>query len=143
MDGGVPLFIRDYLIFFERNDLAYFDEDIESVYFEMGKDQFHSRRDIVSDVMYLPHNKDIVLFNDKLSIVFDSIKKKTSYATHWGITTKYIEVIDFFSLWSYLNDRIVSIVSRGKVDIGGKMEHRVFWRKHAWCESNFTSTWFL
>ena len=35
------------------------------------------------------------------------------------------------------------IVSRGKMEHGGKMEHRMFWKKYAWCGSIFTSIWFL
>ena len=35
------------------------------------------------------------------------------------------------------------IVSRGKMEHGGKMEHRVFWKKHARRGSIFKSTWFL
>ena len=36
--GGVALFIRDVLIVSERNDLAHFDKDTESVCIEIGKD---------------------------------------------------------------------------------------------------------
>ena len=35
------------------------------------------------------------------------------------------------------------MVSRGKMEHGGKMEHRVFWKKHARRRSIFPSTWFL
>ena len=74
--GGVALFIRDNLTFSKRNDLAHFDEDIESVYIEIGKDQLHSNRDIVIGVIYRPPNRDIVSFNDKLSITLDRIKRE-------------------------------------------------------------------
>ena len=59
IDGGVALFIRDNLTFSERNYLAHFDEDIESVYIEIGKDQLHSNRDIVIGVIYRQPNRDI------------------------------------------------------------------------------------
>ena len=35
------------------------------------------------------------------------------------------------------------IVSRGKMEHGGKMEHQVFWKNHARRGSIFKSTWFL
>ena len=38
---------------------------------------------------------------------------------------------------------VSNIVSRAKMEHGGKMEHRVFWKKLAWCGSIFTSIWFL
>ena len=76
MGGGVALFMRDNLTFTERNDLAHFDEDIESVYIEIGKDQLHSNRDIVIGVIYRPPNRDIVSFNDKLCITLDRIKRE-------------------------------------------------------------------
>ena len=39
--------------------------------------------------------------------------------------------------------RMLDIISWGKMDHGGKMEHRMFWKKYAWCGSIFTSIWFL
>ena len=39
-------------------------------------------------------------------------------------------------------DQIFTL-SRGKMEHGGKMEHRVFWKKHARRGSIFKSTWFL
>ena len=57
-----------------------------------------------------------------------------------------------FGVWSspfitYLYIRFqfwhLYIVSRGKMEYGGKMKHRVFWKKPAWCGSNFMSIWFL
>ena len=73
--GGVALFIRDDLNFSKRNDLAQFDEDIESVYIEIGKDQLHTSRDIIIGVIYWPPNRDIAAFNYKLCIAIERIKK--------------------------------------------------------------------
>ena len=74
--GGVALFIRDNFNFSKRNDLAHFDEDIESVYIEIGKDQLHTSRDIIIGVIYRPPNRDIASFNDKLCIALERIKKE-------------------------------------------------------------------
>ena len=47
------------------------------------------------------------------------------------------------SIVIYLGKGYCDIISRGKMEHGGKMEHRVFWKKPAWCGSIFTSISFL
>ena len=112
MGGAVALFIRDNLTFTERNYLAHFDEDIESVYIEIGKDQQHSNRDIVIGVIYRPPNRDIVSFNDKLCITLDRIKRENKLCYLFGDFNINLlnhdshihtgEFIDLLSTYSFL-----------------------------------------
>ena len=44
---------------------------------------------------------------------------------------------------SIMVSSLTHIVSRGKMEHGGKMEHRVFWKNHTRRGSIFKSTWFL
>ena len=60
----------------KRNDLVHFDEDVESVYIKIGKDQLHTSRYIIIGVIYRPPNRDIASFNDKLCIALERIKKE-------------------------------------------------------------------
>ena len=48
-----------------------------------------------------------------------------------------------FNRVQIFNDIATDIISRGKMEHGGKMEHLVFWKKSGWCGSIFTSFWFL
>ena len=72
----MALFIRDNLNISKRNHLAHFDEDIESVYIEIDKDQLHTSRHIIKGVIYRPPNRDIASFNDKLCIAVERMKKE-------------------------------------------------------------------
>ena len=45
--GGISLLIRNHIPFILRNDLAYFDSEMESVFIEIEKSVFQSNANII------------------------------------------------------------------------------------------------
>ena len=60
--GGVGLFIKDGIQYFERLDLKYSDDNLESVFIEVDKDSFLLGKNIIIGVIYRPPGTDINLF---------------------------------------------------------------------------------
>ena len=81
MGGWVALCIMKHLNYLERHDLAIYDNDIESVFIEINKDNFHSRKNIIVGVLYRPPGNDIRTFNEKFELILQKIRRenKISY----------------------------------------------------------------
>ena len=50
--GGVSLYIRDEISFATRNDLGFFDSEMESIFIEIDKDIFRTNSNIVIGLIY-------------------------------------------------------------------------------------------
>ena len=59
-----------------RNDLDYFDSEMETVFIEIFKCIFGTDSSIVIGVIYRMHNSSIDVFNDRISDVMNAIQKE-------------------------------------------------------------------
>ena len=64
-----------------RDDLSRFDDDIESIFIEIEKDQNGCHKNIVIGVIYHPPNQDLKQFTEKVNDLVHSLKseKKCCY----------------------------------------------------------------
>ena len=74
--GGVSLHIRKGITFILRNDLDYFDSEMETVFIEIDKCIFGTYSNIVVGVIYRMPNSSVDVFNDRISDVMNVIKKE-------------------------------------------------------------------
>ena len=74
--GGVSLHIRKGITFMLRNDLDYFDSEMETVFIEIDKCIFGTDSNIVIGVIYRMPNSSVDVFNDRISEVMNVIQKE-------------------------------------------------------------------
>ena len=74
--GGVLLHIRKYITFILRNDLDYFDSEMETVFIEIDKCIFDTDSNIVIGVIYRMPNSSVDVFNDRISDVMNVIQEE-------------------------------------------------------------------
>ena len=74
--GGVSLHIRKDITFILRNDLDYFDSEMETVFIEIDKCIFDTDSNIVIGVIYRMPNSSVDVFNDRISDVMNVIQKE-------------------------------------------------------------------
>ena len=74
--GGVSLLIRSHIPFVLRNDLAYFDSEMESVFIEIEKSVFHSNANIIMGVVYRMPDSSVDMFNERLADILNSVQKE-------------------------------------------------------------------
>ena len=74
--GGVSLHIRKGITFMLRNDLDYFDSEMETVFIEIDKCIFGTDSNIVIGVIYDMSNSSVDVFNDRISDVMNVIQKE-------------------------------------------------------------------
>ena len=64
--GGVPLYIRDEIWFATRNDLGFFDSEIESILIEIDKDIFTTNCNIVIGLIYRTPDSSVDVFRSHM-----------------------------------------------------------------------------
>ena len=64
---GVPLYIRDEISFATRNDLGFFDSEMESILIEIDKDMFTTNCNIVIGLIYRTPDSSVDVFNERIS----------------------------------------------------------------------------
>ena len=74
--GGVSLHIRKGFTFMLRNDLDYFDSEMETVFIEIDRCIFGTDSNIVIRVIYRMPNSSVDVFNDRISEVMNVIQKE-------------------------------------------------------------------
>ena len=79
--GGVQLYIKDIMEDAVRNDPWYQNDIMETMFIEIGKDQFKKKQNIIIGVIYRPPDTDIHEFYDYILQCSDQIKaeKKVAY----------------------------------------------------------------
>ena len=82
--GGVGLFIKDGIQYFERPDLKYSDDSLESVFIEVDKDSFLLGKNIVIGVIYRPSGTEINLFNKVFKKILIIIQKENKFCYSSG-----------------------------------------------------------
>ena len=74
--GGVSLLIRNHIPFILRNDLAYFDSKIESVFIEIEKSVFQSNASIIIGLVYRMPDSSVDVFNERLADISNYVQKE-------------------------------------------------------------------
>ena len=77
--GGVSICVRDDISFFERPDLNKFNDNIESIFIEINKDQLNTAKNVLVGVLYRPPNQDISICNDDLSNLLEKIRREDKF----------------------------------------------------------------
>ena len=73
---GVSLYIHEGISFATRNDLPYFDTEMESIFTEITKDIFRTNSSIVIGLIYrMPDSSDDV-FKERISDILDTVCKE-------------------------------------------------------------------
>ena len=74
--GGVSLLIRNHIPSILRNDLAYFDSEMESVFIEIEKSVFQSNANIIIGLVYRMPDSSVDMFNERLADISNSVQKE-------------------------------------------------------------------
>ena len=74
--GGVSLHIQNGIPFILRNDLDYFDSEMETVFIEIDKCIFNTDSNIVIGIIYRMPNSSVDVFNDRIADVMNVIQKE-------------------------------------------------------------------
>ena len=69
--GGVSLYIRDEISFATRNDIGYFDSEMESIFIEINKDVFRTNSNIVIGLIYRMPDSSVDVFNERISDILN------------------------------------------------------------------------
>ena len=79
--GGVSLFIKEKIDYILRDDLMYQNDNLETLFIEVGKGNNGNDQDTSIGVIYRPPDTDIKRFNEDLSQLLSKVKgeKKSSY----------------------------------------------------------------
>ena len=72
--GGVSLLVRYHISFVSRNDLAYFDCEMESVFIEIDKSVFQSSENIIGVVYRMPVSS-VDVFNERLTDILNFVHR--------------------------------------------------------------------
>ena len=73
--GGVSLHIQNGIPFIMRNDLDYFDSEMETVFIEIDKFIFNADSNIVIGIIYRMPNSSVDVFNDHIADIMNVIQK--------------------------------------------------------------------
>ena len=74
--GGVSLHIQNGIPFILRNDLDYFDSEMENVFMKIDRCIFNTDSNIVIGVIYRMPNSSVDVFNDRIAVVMNVIQKE-------------------------------------------------------------------
>ena len=74
--GGVSLLVRNHISFVLRNDLAYFDCEMESVFIEIDKSVFQSSANIIIGVVYRMPDSSVDVFNERLTDILNFVHRE-------------------------------------------------------------------
>ena len=74
--GGVSVHILQGITFTLRNDLDYFDSEMETVFIELDKSVFNTDSNIVIEVIYRMPNSSVDVFNDRISDILNVLQRE-------------------------------------------------------------------
>ena len=76
MGGGVSLHIREGIPHIRRNDLEYFDNELESILIEIDKDIFMTHSKVIIAVTYRMPDSSVEIFSEGISDILNTIQKE-------------------------------------------------------------------
>ena len=90
--GGVSVYIHDKIPFIIREDLEYFDSEMEAVFIEIEKNIFNTKSNILVGVIYRMPNTSISIFNDRISGVLNIVhrERKVCYFL-WDLSIDFLK----------------------------------------------------
>ena len=74
--GGVSLHIREGIPHIRRNDLEYFDNELESIFIEIDKDVFMTHSNVIIAVTYRMPDSSVEIFSERISDILNTIQKE-------------------------------------------------------------------
>ena len=74
--GGVFLYIRDEIPFSTRNDLGFFDSEMESILIEIDTDIFKTNNNIVIELIYRLPEPSVYVFDERISDILYTVCKE-------------------------------------------------------------------
>ena len=74
--GGVSLCLRNGIPHTSRNDLEYFDSEMESVFIEIESTAFDTKSNIIVGVTYRMHDSSVDVFNERMCDILNVITKE-------------------------------------------------------------------
>ena len=74
--GGVSHHIRDGISHIKRNELEYFDNDLESIFIGIDNNTFMTNSNIIIAVTYRMPNSSVEIFNERISDILNAIQRE-------------------------------------------------------------------
>ena len=74
--GGVSLLVRNHISFVLRNDLAYFDCEMESAFIEIDNILFQSSANIIIGVVYRMPDSSVDVFSERLTDILNFVHRE-------------------------------------------------------------------
>ena len=78
--GGVSLYICEGTPHIRRNDLEYFDIELESIFIEIDKDIFMTHSNVIIAVTYRLPDSSVEIFSERISDILNTIQKEKKYS---------------------------------------------------------------
>ena len=75
--GGVSLCMRNGISFTNRNDLEYFDSEMETIFIEIDSTVFGTQSNVVVAVIYRMPDSSVDVFNERICDIMNVITKET------------------------------------------------------------------
>ena len=82
--GGVSIFVENSIEYFVREDLCYQNDNIETLFIEIDKDQIGKDKNVLIGVIYRPPDTDIKSFNTSISEILSTIKNENKLTYFLG-----------------------------------------------------------
>ena len=115
--GGVALFIKENIDFLNREKLSIFDNDLESIFIEIDKDQLNTKQNVIIGSVYRPPGAEIKTFHEKLKLILEVVTRENKLCYLMGDYNidllncqSHILTGDFFDLMSSYS--FIPLISR-------------------------------
>ena len=82
--GRVSLYMRQTLEHISRDDLSFMNNNIESIFIELDKNQFKKNRNIAVGVICRPPNTNITEFNNYVLDLLEKLNQKRKQHIFWA-----------------------------------------------------------
>ena len=74
--GGVSLYNHDEIPFATRNEIGFFDSEMESIFIEIDKDRFKTNSNSVIGLIYRMPDSSVDVFNERISDILNIVCKE-------------------------------------------------------------------
>ena len=74
--GGVSLYLDQNISYHVREDLEYFDSEMESIVVEIEKEVFNTQSNIIIVLIYRIPNTSIDIFNDRMDDMLNTVDRE-------------------------------------------------------------------
>ena len=114
--GGVSLFIKNNIEYCCRNDLYVFNDDIETLFIEISKEQLGLDKNVIIGIIYRPPSTDIEKFINHMIEILAIIKRKNQFVYLMGdynvnllnldkhiLTSECLEMFYSYSFYPLIN----------------------------------------